>query len=159
MTGEDDGSRRVLAVRCSAWHPPSLVSRQSDHQTGPTARAFEQVVSAVQQFCPRIEVLRPGICAFAVRGPARYFGGEAELGKRVAEAVTGLGFDCGAGIADGMFAALLASRDALLAATNAQPADAQPADAKPADAQPAVGDGAEPVRIVPPGGTWMIWSR
>ncbi|MGH7249028.1 MAG: DNA polymerase Y family protein, partial [Pseudomonadota bacterium] len=58
-------------------------------------------------------MLRPGICAFGARGPARYFGGEAALASKVIEAVAGLGFDCGAGIADGMFAALLASRDAL----------------------------------------------
>ena len=128
MSNGDDRSRRVLAVRCPAWNPPSLVSRQAGY---PKVREFEQVVGAVQQFCPRIEVLRPGLCAFAVRGPARYFGGEAELGSKVAEAVTLLGYDCGAGIADGMFAALLASRDALLAA----------------------GDGSAPVRIVPPGGT------
>ncbi len=131
MSGGDDRNRRVLAVRCPAWHPPSLVARQADHVAGPAARAFEQVVGAVQQFCPRIEVLRPGLCAFASRGPAKYFGGEEELGRKVAEAVTRLGFDCGVGIADGMFAALLASRDGLLAA----------------------GDGAPPVRIVPPGGT------
>ncbi len=123
MTGQPDRDRRVLAVRCPAWRPPSLVG------AGPGARAFEPVVSAVQEFCPRIEVLRPGICAFAVRGPARYFGGEAELGRRIAEAVTRLGLDCGVGIADGMFAALLASRDGLLVGPS------------------------DPVRIVPPGRT------
>jgi protein ImuB len=132
MSG-DDRSRRVLAVRCPAWNAPSVVSRQADHLKADhlEVREFEQVVGAAAQFCPRIEVLRPGLLAFAALGPARYFGGEAELGRKVAEAVTKLGYDCGAGIADGMFAALLASRDALLAA----------------------GDGAEPVRIVPPGGT------
>ncbi len=117
MTGADR-DRRVLAVRCPAWHPPDA---------DPTARAFEQVVTVVQKFCPRIEVLRPGLCAFGVRGPARYFGGEAELARKVAGAVTGLGYDCGAGVADGLFAALLASRDS----QREQP----------------------PVTIVPPGGT------
>jgi protein ImuB len=110
MTGADR-DRRVLAVRCPAWHPPTLASRQAGHAAGPTARAFEQVVTVVQEFCPRIEVLRPGLCAFGVRGPARYFGGEAELAGKVTKAVTGLGYDCGAGVADGLFAALLASRD------------------------------------------------
>jgi len=129
MNGGNDRDRRVLAARCPAWNPPSLVSRQTDHH--PKVREFEQVVGAVRQFCPRIEVLRPGLLAFAVRGPARYFGGEAELGRNVVEAVTRLGYDCGVGIADGMFAALLASRDGLLAAA----------------------EGTAPVRIVPPGGT------
>jgi protein ImuB len=78
----------------------------------PEARAFEWVVDAVREFCPRIEILRPGICALGVRGPARYFGGEAELARKIVEAVTRLGFDCRVGIADGMFAALLAARTA-----------------------------------------------
>jgi protein ImuB len=145
MTGQPDRDRRVLAVRCPAWRPPSLVSRQADQAAGqaagpgggPAARAFEPVVSAVQEFCPRIEVLRPGICAFAVRGPARYFGGDAELGRRVIETVTRLGLECGVGIADGMFAALLASRDSLMGA---------PSDPGQATSGPQV-------RIVPPGGT------
>jgi len=132
MSG-DDRHRRVLAVRCPAWNPPSVVSGQADRLK---VREFEQVVCAIQQFCPRIEVLRPGLLAFAVRGPARYFGGEAELGQKVTGAVTQLGYDCGAGVADGMFAALLASRDALPAAGGS----AEPVRA-------------EPVRIVPPGGT------
>ena len=67
------------------------------------------------EFCPRIEVLRPGICAFGARGPARYFGGETALASKVTETVERLGFECAVGIADGMFAALLASRDALTA--------------------------------------------
>ncbi len=102
MTGGD----RVLAVRCPAWHPDQAGGQ-------PDARAFEQVVNAVQEYCPRFEVLRPGICAFGARGPARFFGGEAELARKIAGTVEGLGFGCGAGVADGMFAALLASRDAL----------------------------------------------
>ncbi len=83
----------------------------------------------MQEFCPRIEVLRPGICAFGARGPARYFGGEQELAKKIVNAVTGLGFDCGVGVADGLFAALLASRDSQ------------------------AGDSRMPVRIIPPDGT------
>src|SRR5215510_7182791 len=129
LTKED---RRVLAVRCPAWQSPSLAARQAGQEQaaqapGPAARAFERVVGVVQEFCPRIEVLRPGLCAFGARGPARYFGGEAELARKAADAVTLLGYDCGVGIADGLFAALLASRDS----QREQP----------------------PVTIVPPGGT------
>jgi len=145
LAGGGARDRRILAVRCPAWHLPSLLARQTGQAAspgpgpaargaagpaapgaGPAARAFEQVVSVVQEFCPRIEVLRPGLCAFGVRGPAKYFGGEAELARKVAGAVTRLGYDCGVGIADGMFAALLASRD-----SQWEP----------------------PARIVPPGGT------
>jgi protein ImuB len=133
--------RRVVAVRCPAWGSPSQpASPASASQApagqvaGPDLRAFERVVSAVEEFCPRIEVLRPGICAFGARGPARYFGGEAELARKIVGAVAGLGFDCGVGIADGLFAALLASRDSLLGFPAPVP------------------DGA-PVKIVPSGGT------
>ena len=66
-------------------------------------------MNAIQEFCPRLEVLRPGICAFSVRGVAGYFGGEAELAGRIIDTIRQLGFDCGIGIADGLFAALLAS--------------------------------------------------
>jgi protein ImuB len=105
--------RRILVVRCPAWPPPGEPEAAAGHLPEPTARAFEQVVSAAAEFCPRIEVLRPGICAFGARGPARYFGGESELGRKVAAAVAGLGYECGVGIADGMFAALLSARDSI----------------------------------------------
>lgn len=148
MTSDDgDRDRRVLVVRCPAWQSspqtgqPSPQTgqasprtrqpgRPADQAVSPAARAFEPVVGAVQEFCPRIEVLRPGLCAFGIRGPARYFGGETELARKVASRVAGLGYDCGVGVADGLFAGLLASRDGL-----------------------AESDPPEVVRIVPPGGT------
>ena len=74
------------------------------------ARAFEQVVAVVEEFCPRVEVLRPGACAIGVRGPARYFGGEAALARKIVEAVTARGIACQAGLAEGLFAAQLAAR-------------------------------------------------
>jgi len=70
------------------------------------------VVSLVEELCPRVEVLHPGACAIGARGPARYFGGEEALAGRIIEAVTGGGFACSAGIADGLFAATLAARAA-----------------------------------------------
>src|ERR1700722_17737230 len=77
---------------------------------GAAARAFEPVVTIVEEFCPQVEILRPGVCAIPVRGPARYFGGEAELARNLAEAVCRGGFTCQVGIADGLFAAGLAAR-------------------------------------------------
>jgi protein ImuB len=73
-------------------------------------RAFEQVIAAVEEFCPRVEVLRPGACAIGARGPARYFGGETALARKIVGAVTGHGVACQAGIAEGLFAAQLAAR-------------------------------------------------
>jgi protein ImuB len=94
---------RVLVVRCPDWPVPPDPD---------AARAFEQVVSLVEELCPRVEVLWPGACALGARGPARYFGGEEALAGKIIEAVTGGGFACRAGIADGLFAAQLAARAA-----------------------------------------------
>jgi protein ImuB len=99
MTRRTAIARRVLVLRCPDWPDDAAA-----------ARAFEPVVTIVGDFCPQVEVLRPGVCAIATRGPARYFGGEAQLAARLAEAVGQAGFTCQAGIADGLFAAGLAAR-------------------------------------------------
>ena len=61
------------------------------------APEFGPVVSVVEGFCPRVEVLRPGACAIGVRGPARYFGGEGALAGKIIDAVTGGGIACSGG--------------------------------------------------------------
>ena len=100
MTSADGAARRVLVVWCPAWEQdPEL-----------DARAFEQVVTVVEGFCPRVEVLRPGACAIGARGPARYFGGEGSLARKIIDVVACLGFACQVGVADGLFAAQLAAR-------------------------------------------------
>jgi protein ImuB len=116
--------RRVLVLRCPDWLVPSPAASPSAASSAASpsavqdavpdaqdaARAFEPVVAIVEEFCPQVEVLRPGACAFATRGPARYFGGEAELARKLAEAVSRTGVACRVGIADGLFAAGLAAR-------------------------------------------------
>ena len=47
------------------------------------ARAFEPVVGGLEALTPRVEVTRPGTCAFATRGPSRYYGGDDALADRV----------------------------------------------------------------------------
>jgi protein ImuB len=91
---------RVLVLHCPDW--PGT-------EPGPAARVFEPVVAVVEEFCPKVEVLRPGACAISVRGPARYFGGEAELARKITAAVRAAGFSSQAGVADGLFAAELAA--------------------------------------------------
>ena len=76
-----------------------------------TARRHEQVIAAVTGFCPDVEVVEPGVCAFGARGPARYFGGETALAARIIAALADLGVAGRVGVADGLFAALLAARD------------------------------------------------
>lgn len=99
MTATGDVPERVLAVWCPGW-------LATDPETGTggdeasraegavpdaehRAAEFERVVSVVEGFCPRVEVLRPGACAIGVRGPARYFGGEAALAAKIITAVAG----------------------------------------------------------------------
>jgi protein ImuB len=93
--------RRQAEARCPGLQ---LVAHDPDGE----ARAFEPVVAAVEAFCPRVEIVRPGVCAVATRGPSRYFGGDEALAARVTEAVADV--DGRAGIADGPFAAELAAR-------------------------------------------------
>ena len=96
--------RREAQARC----PELLIL---DHDAARDARAFEPIVAALEQICPRIEILRPGRCAFLARGPARYFGGDERVAEGIISAVAAVGVSCRVGIADGRFAALLAARD------------------------------------------------
>lgn len=116
--GIDVGMRRREAQgRC-----PQVRVLDRDH--GREARAFEAVIRAVEAFTPRIEITHPGVCAFATRGPSRYFGGDAALGAQVVAAVgsvlagMGWGGQIQVGIADGPFAAAVA---ALLAGSGPRP--------------------------------------
>jgi protein ImuB len=99
--GVERGQRRRLAQSRS----PGLIV--VEHDPARDARAFEPVVVAVEAFCPEVEIVRPGVCAFATRGPSRYFGGDHALAERVAAAV---GRSCRVGVADGLFAAQQAAR-------------------------------------------------
>jgi protein ImuB len=88
---------RVVVLCCLGLSAPGL---------------FEQVLTAVTAFCPGVEAVEPGVCAFGARGPARYFGGETALARRVIAAVADLGGPARIGVADGLFAAHLAARAA-----------------------------------------------
>jgi len=103
------------------WCPDLL--EQQEH--GREARAFNRVLAVVEGFSPRVEVLRPGVCALATRGPSRYFGGDEALAQLIAQALAGVGgvedeggssasgVLGGIGVADGLFAARLAARSSL----------------------------------------------
>ncbi len=131
-----DGVRRGLRRRDAQARCPSL--RVLERDEAGEARAFEPLVAAVETFCPRIEITRPGTCAFPTRGPSRYFGGDEALARRVQQAVVDAGSyrgppsggGCRVGAADGPFAATLAARRVF--------------DGPAGDAEP---------HIVPPGGT------
>jgi protein ImuB len=101
---------RILAVWCPDW--PEEGSGENLKESTAEARAFERVVTAMEAFCPVVEVIRPGWCMLGARGPARYFGGEEALARQIADAVAARGYACHTGVADGQFAACLAARAA-----------------------------------------------
>ena len=80
-----DGVKVGLRRREAQGRCPELVVVEQD--LGRDARAFESVVTAVEAFTPRVEVVRPGLVAFGSRGPSRYFGGDRALAGRIVTAV------------------------------------------------------------------------
>ena len=100
--------KRSLVVWC-----PDLLAEE---ETGRRTRALARVRTALEAFSPAVEEVRPGVCALGTRGPSRYFGGDRALAHRVALAVAvvedAAGTEAGVGIADGLFAAVLAARRA-----------------------------------------------
>ncbi|GAA2092647.1 DNA polymerase Y family protein [Aeromicrobium tamlense] len=103
------GVRRGMRRRDAQSRCPDLVV--SDHRPEADAKAFEQVVTTLEELSPGVAPLRPGLCALTV--PDRYYGGEPEAVAVMAEALVGLGvWDVRFGIADGVFVAELAARQA-----------------------------------------------
>ena len=99
-----DGVRRGLRRREAQGRSPSVTV--VEHDVERDARAFEPVVARIERLTPRVEVVRPGLCAFDTRGPSRYFGGDQALAQRIAKLVP----DGRVGVADGPFASQLAAR-------------------------------------------------
>jgi protein ImuB len=113
-----DGVRRGLRRREAQRRSPGL--RLLDRDEAAEARAYEPVAAALEDLCPRVEVVRPGASAFGTKGPARYFGGDATLATLVAAQVDDVvgslagvapAGACRVGIADGVFASRLAARE------------------------------------------------
>src|ERR1017187_7085453 len=68
-SAREAGVGRGQRVREAQYHCPDLVAVPRDE--GREARAFERVLAVVEEFCPRVEVTRPGLCALGARGPGR----------------------------------------------------------------------------------------
>ena len=89
-------------------------------------RRFGRVVEALSSVCPWVDAVRPGVCTLPIKGPTRYFGTEEAVLAQVAEAVQaalgipgegrrdgedGVGSgEVRLGVAEGVFAAVLAAR-------------------------------------------------
>lgn len=117
------GVRRGLRRREAQRRCPELLVAERDENA--EFRAFDPVLTALENVCPQLEVVRPGLCLFAAKGPARYFGGDSPLAAAVAASIfpalpqlPGLDGASGdllcpeprIGIAEGPFAAALAAR-------------------------------------------------
>jgi protein ImuB len=102
--------RRGLRRRDAQGRCPQLIV--VEHDPGRDARAFEPVVAAVEEVAAGVEVVRPGACALAARGPSRYYGGEEAAAERIVEHIAQTcAVESQIGIADGVFAAGIAARD------------------------------------------------
>ncbi|MEV1074114.1 DNA polymerase Y family protein [Micromonospora parva] len=115
-----EGVRRGLRKREAQGRCPQLTVVEYD--PGRDARAFEPVVAAVEELVAGVEVVRPGACAVAARGPSRYLGGEEAAAERIIEHVAqSCLVESQVGIADGVFAAGLAARAGRVVAPGGTP--------------------------------------
>lgn len=104
------GVRRGQRLRDAQRYCPDVAVL--DENLEAETRAFEHVLSVVEETCPRVEVVRPGLAAIPARGPSRYYGGEDVVAAMVRDVVLGRELVCAVGVADGAFAANLAARAA-----------------------------------------------
>lgn len=110
-TARDSGVRRGMRRREAQGRCPELVV--CEHDPARDVRFFEPVVIAVEELVPGVEVVRPGLVAVPARGPARYFGGEEVAAEKLVDEIDAqTGVECRIGVADGLFAAILAARHA-----------------------------------------------
>ena len=170
------GVRRGLRRREAQARCPELVvlARDADRD----ARLFEPVVAAVEEMAPGVEVIRPGLLALPVRGPAGWFGREracrpsaarecnreracertiqhsasakcrpsaarecdelAAAEQLVDQVAARAGVECQAGIAEGLFGAVLAARRGVAVAPGDTRAFLAPLGVEELDREPEV---------------------
>jgi protein ImuB len=147
-----DGVRRGLRRREAQSRCPGLVVLPADPDRD--ARWFEPVVVAVESLAPGVEIVRPGVVVVPARGPVRYFGGDEAVAERLVDHVAGqAGTECQVGIADGVFAAVLAARRGVVVPAGGTPGFLGPLDIGELDLPgEAEGGRAAPTRAHP-GGT------
>ena len=154
------GIRRGLRRREAQARCPELVvlARDADRD----ARLFEPVVAAVEEMAPGVEVIRPGLLALPVQGPAGWFGrerarertfnsasakcrpsaardGELAAAEQLVDQVAArAGVECQAGIAEGLFGAVLAARRGVAVAPGDTRAFLAPLGVEELDREPEV---------------------
>lgn len=104
-----EGVRRGMRRRDAQARCPELVLRPANPER--EARAFEDVLAAVEELRPGVAPLRPGL--LALRSPSRFYGGDTHAAAVLAERVVAAGvWDVRTGVADELFTAELAARQA-----------------------------------------------
>jgi len=104
----EEGVRRGQRLRDAQSRSPSLRLRQYDQAAD--HRAFEPVLDRIEAVMPGVQAIRPGLSALRARGPARFYGGEAQAGAVLLQAVDLPGARLG--IAEGPYTAEQAARSA-----------------------------------------------
>lgn len=111
-----EGVRRGLRVREAQLRCPELTIIPYDSDAD--IRAFEPVISSIEEIIPGVEPLRPGLCAVRARGAARYYGGELPAAAALLDRMLAEGRpQASIGIADSRFAAEQAAYRAVPGAT------------------------------------------
>ena len=82
-----EGVRRGMRRRDASARCPELTVLERN--TASEIRAFEDVLSAVEEISAGVAPVRPGLCALRV--PSRFYGGEKEAAGVVAEHLVGAG--------------------------------------------------------------------
>jgi protein ImuB len=115
-----EGVRRGMRRREAQGRCPELVVFPDDPVRD--ARLFEPVAAAVEELAVGVEIIRPGVVAVPARGPASYFTSEEQAAERLIDQVAErTGAECQVGVADGLFAAVLAARRGLLVPSGESP--------------------------------------
>ncbi|MHA6785266.1 Y-family DNA polymerase [Pseudonocardia saturnea] len=132
------GVRRGLRRREAQARCPDLVVLTRDPDRD--ARAFEPVVVAVEELAPGVEIVRPGLLVLPARGPVGWFGSEQAAAERLVDRVAArTGVESQVGVADGLFAAVLAARRGLAVGAGDTPAFLAPLGVEELDREPDAG--------------------
>lgn len=110
------GVRGGMRKRTAQGMCPQLVCLRHDEHRD--AAQFEPVARVIEQVVAGLEVMRPGLVLLPAQGAARYHGGEVALAAQLVEACASVGFESQVGVADSMFAAILAAREQTILAPN-----------------------------------------
>lgn len=108
-TARAESVRRGMRVREAQARCPEVTVLPYDASLD--ARAFEPLLAGLEELTPGIQLLRPGLCAVAVRGAARFYGGERAAALTLTARLAELGGgEPRVGVADGIFTAEQAAR-------------------------------------------------